>query len=168
MIFLLSDFANGKTALEATWFCQINSDFWCHEKACFLRKKIFVGKYAENERFRKLLIANNFRFLYKQWDCQSYAMTRSKLWNEVVTAMLWWCHMPQVSGSKHSYERLRCHMWQFRVWEMRKLEQKSRFFTCFSFLDWTEKSTEFCNNKYQILITHPIKLSKRPRETERP
>ena len=52
--------------------------------------------------------------------------------------------MAHVSGSKHSYERLRCHMWQFRVWKMRKLERKSRFLTRFSFLDWREKSTKFC------------------------
>ena len=110
----------------------------------FSEKKFFVGKYAENEHFRKLLIASNFRFLDKQWGCQSYAMRWSKLWNELVTAMLWGRQMPQVSGSKHSYEDLRCHMWQFPMWKMRKLERKSRFLTCFSSLDWTEKSTRFC------------------------
>ena len=47
-----------------------------------------VGKYAENERFWKILITNDFRFLYILLTCQSYAMTLSKLWNEVVRAML--------------------------------------------------------------------------------
>ena len=127
-------------------FCQENSEFWCHEKAYFLKKKFFVGKYAENERFRKLLIANYFRFLYKQRTCQSYAMRWSKLWNELVTAMLWGRQMPHVSGSKHNYERLRCHMWQFQVWKMRKLGWKRRFPIHYSFLDWTEKSTIFCKD----------------------
>ncbi|MBR6449111.1 MAG: hypothetical protein IKS96_04045 [Fibrobacter sp.] len=69
-------------------FCQINSEFWPHEKAHVSKYFSFAGKYAENERFQKLLAINNFRFLDKQWGCQSYAMTLSKLWNELVIAML--------------------------------------------------------------------------------
>ena len=61
------------------YYCQENSDFWCHEKACFLKKMFFVGKYAENERFRKILSINQFRFLDKQWVCQSYGMRLSEL-----------------------------------------------------------------------------------------
>ena len=144
MIIWLSDFRNGKITLEATLFCQINSDFWCNEKACFLKKMFIVGKYAENERFRKILSINQFRFLDKQWACQSYAMRWSKLWNELVRCGIWGCQMPHLSGLKHNYERLRCHMWQFRVWRMRKKEWKCRFFTHDSFLDWTEKSTRIC------------------------
>ena len=152
MIILLSDFANGKTALEATWFCQINSDFWCHEKAHILKKLFLVGKYAENECFWKWLIINQFRFLDKRRTCQSYAMRRSKLWNELVRPMLWGRQMPQVSGSKHNYERLRCHMWQFRMWKMRKMKQKNGFLTRFSFLDWTKKLTTFCQGKWQYIF----------------
>ena len=126
------------------YYCQENSEFWCHEKARFLKKMFVVGKYAENEHFWKMLSINQFHFLDIWRACQSYAMTSSKLWNEPVRCGIWSRQMPQVSGSKHSYERLWCHMWQFRVWRMRKLERKSRFFTWFSFLDLTEKSTRIC------------------------
>ena len=85
-----------------------------------------------------------------QWGCQSYAMRLSKLWNELVTAMLWGRQMPQVSGSKHSYERLRCHMWQFRRGKIGKLKQKSRYLTRFSFLDWTEKLARICNGNSEL------------------
>ena len=58
-------------------FCNKNSEFWCHEKAHVSKKMFLVGKYAENERFRKVLTINNFRFLYILLTCQSYAMTLS-------------------------------------------------------------------------------------------
>ena len=127
-----------------TFCCQENSDFWCHEKARFLKKMFFVGKYAENEHFWKMLSINQFHFLDILRVCQSYAMRWSKLWNELVRCGIWGRQMPQVSRSKHSYEGLRCHMWQFRVWRMRKLERKNGFLTWFSSLDWTEKSTKIC------------------------
>ena len=133
------------------FFCQENSELWCHEKAHVSKKSFLVGKYAENERFRKLLKTRNFRFLYKQWTCQSYAMTLQELCNEVVTAMLWGSQSYHLSGSKHNYGRLKCHMWQFHLLKMRKMKRKSRFLTHFSFLDWTEKSTKFCKYKYQVL-----------------
>ena len=57
--------ANSTT--ELTFFnCHENSELWCHEKACFLKKLFFVGKYAENEQFWNVLVINHFRFLDKQ------------------------------------------------------------------------------------------------------
>ena len=135
-------------------FCQINFEFWCHEKTCFLKKIFIVGKYAENERFWKWLGINQFRFLYKLWACQSYAMRWSKLWYELVTAMLWGRQMPQVSVSFATSERLRCHLWLFRMWKKRKMERKNGFSTPFSFLDWTEKSTKICQHFSQNRYNH--------------
>ena len=56
------------------YYCQENSEFWCHEKARFLKKMFLVGKYAENEHFRNILGINDFRFLYILLTCQSYTM----------------------------------------------------------------------------------------------
>ena len=138
-------------------FCNKNSEFWCHEKAHVSKKFVLVGKYAENERFRKMLTINDFRFLYIPLTCQSYAMRLSKLWNEVVIAMLWGPHSYHLSGSKHIFERLRCHMWQFYLLKMRKMERKSRFPTHFSFLDWKEKSTKICH-VFSFLFSFSLRL----------
>ena len=129
---------------HTSFYCQENSELWYHEKACFLKKKFLVGKYAGNERFRKMLSIKQFRFLYILQDCQSYAMRWSKLWNELVRCGIWGRQMPQVSVSYATSEGLRWYKWQFRVWKMRKMEWKNGFLTPFSFLDWTEKSTKIC------------------------
>ena len=114
----------------------------------FSEKNFLVGKYAENERFRKILGINQFRFLYILWNCQRYTSDHQELCNEPVRCGIWGRQMPQVSGSFATSESLRCHMWQFRVWKMRKMEWKNGFLTPFSFLDWTKKLTRFCKNIY--------------------
>ena len=47
-----------------------------------------VGKYAENERYRKPLIINYFRFLYILLACQSYAFTLQELCFEGLKAIV--------------------------------------------------------------------------------
>ena len=118
-------------------------------RAVFWTGEGLGAKNAKNWLFWKLLIIKHFRFLDNRWTCQSYGMRLSKLWNELVTAMLWGRQMPQVSGSKHSYERLRWYMWQFRMWNLREMELNCRFSTRFSLLDWTKKLTRFCKRNYK-------------------
>ena len=91
------------------------------------------GKWAISEVVDNQLVLFSLHFI-----------ALSKLCNELVGAMLWDSQSYHLSGSKHSSERLRCHMWQFRMWKMRKMEWKNGFPTHVFFLNWTEKSTKIC------------------------
>ena len=101
MIFLLSDFANGKAIRWLTFFyCQENSEFWYHEKARFLKIMFLVGKYAENERFLEVVDYQLVLFSLQ-------TMGLSKLCNEAVKAMEWACQMWYLRASDATCERVK-------------------------------------------------------------
>ena len=103
---------------------------------------------AKNWRFRKSLIINSFRYLYKQWTCQSYAMRLSELCFEPLTCGKWAYQMPLMTRSKATNDTLRSHKWQNGRLKVKGEKGKSKYSLHNSFPDWTKKLTRFCKRNY--------------------
>ena len=78
--FEANDYVIAKTSL----LCQIKSEFHPLKTGHISKKLFLAGKYANSGHFRKMLITNDFRFLYILLACQSYAFTLQELCFELV------------------------------------------------------------------------------------